>query len=393
MFGFIASERITVRNLALCLVATSIPTTVLWAQQKEKITFTPYFVAAESFESVGVIDVNNDGKPDLVSGDFYYLNEGDASTIFRKRHRLGDQPAYGEYYDDFATIALDVNRDGRMDFVTGGWFGEALRWHENPGAAEAWPAHEIAKVGNVETVRAWDVDNDGQVEIVPNTPNGPLHYFKLEGPGKFVRYDVGDYKSHGLGFGDINGDGKGDFIVKNGWIENKGNNQWVLHPDFDLGAYASIPIIVTDLNGDGKNDLIAGTAHDYGIYWYEQQVDAGGKRSFKKHLIDNTASQYHELIWTDITGDGKPELITGKRYRGHNDGDPGAHDHVGLYYFTWDGKSFTKNNIAYGPPGIGKGTGIYMQVADLRGSGRKDIIVAGKDGLWVFFNEGLQKSQ
>ena len=375
----------------------SILSTLLWgvtttrvqAQQHEKVTFTPYFVAAESFESVGVIDVNNDGKPDLVSGDFWYLNDGDANTIFRKRVRLGDQPAFAEYYDDFATIPLDVNQDGYMDFVTGGWFGETLRWHENPGTNAAWPAHEIAKVGNVETVRAWDLDNDGVVEIVPNTPNAPLHYFKLEGPGEWVRYEVGDYKSHGIGYGDINGDGAGDFVVKNGWIENKGNNQWAFHPDVDMGQHASIPIIVTDLNGDGKNDLIAGTAHDYGIYWYEQQV-ANGKRAFKKHLIDDSASQYHELVWTDITGDGKPELITGKRYRAHNDGDPGAHDDVGLYYFTWDGKAFTKNIIAYGPPGVGKGTGIYMQVADLRGSGRKDIIVAGKDGLWVFFNEGIE---
>lgn len=387
---FNSTCRKVVRGLMALPVLCGISITFLWAQQKEKITFKPHFVAAESFESVGVIDVNNDGKPDLVSGDFFYLNEGDGHTIFRNRHRLGDQPAYGEYFDDFATIPLDVNKDGRMDFITGGWFGEELRWHENVGTDGEWPAHVIAKIGNVETVRAWDLDNDGQVEIVPNTPGSPLHYFRLEGPGKFARYEVGDYKSHGLGFGDINGDGRGDFIISSGWIENTGNNEWVFHPDFDLGHDASIPIIVTDLNGDGNNDLIVGNAHSYGLHWYEQQVSAEGQRTFKKHLIDDTASQYHELVWTDITGDGKPELITGKRYRAHNGGDPGANDDVGLYYFTWDGKSFTKNIIAYGPPGVGKGTGIYMQVADLRGAGRKDIVVAGKDGLWVFFNEGIK---
>lgn len=378
------------RILAAIAFLSTLITLPSKAQKKEVLKFTPYFVASESFESVGVMDVNNDGKPDLVSGDFYYLNGGDQRTIFRKRLRIGQQPAFAEYFDDFSTIALDVNQDGRMDFVTGGWFGQALRWLENPGKNEVWPVHEIAKVGNVETVRAWDIDNDGKLEIVPNTPNSPLHYYKLEGPGKFVRYDVGDYKTHGIGFGDINGDGKGDFVIQNGWIENKGNNQWEYHPDFDLGKHASIPVIVADVNGDGKADLIAGKAHDYGIYWYEQQPAKNGTRSFTKHLIDDTASQYHELVWTDITGDGKPELISGKRYRAHNDGDPGAHDDVGLYYFTWDGKKFTRHVIAYGPPGVGKGTGIFMQAADLRGTGRKDIVVAGKDGLWVFFNEGLQ---
>lgn len=360
------------------------------SQEHTKVKFTPHYVASESFETVGVMDVNNDGKPDLVSGDFYYLNEGNARTIFRKRHRIGQQPAYGEYYDDFGTIPMDVNEDGRMDFITGGWFGQALRWHENHGKKEPWPAHEIAKVGNIETLRAWDVDNDGELEIVPNTPNTNLHYFKKTKPGEFTKFEVGEYKSHGLGFGDINKDGRGDFVIRNGWIENKGNNQWELHQDFDLGTHASIPIIVADINGDGHMDLIVGKAHDYGLHWYEQKIDTQGKRTFVQHLIDDSASQYHELVWTDITGDGKPELITGKRYRAHNDGDPGAHDDVGLYYFTWDGKKFNKNIIAYGPPGIGKGTGIYMQVADLRGTGRKDIIVAGKDGLWVFFNEGIQ---
>jgi hypothetical protein len=42
-----------------------------------------------------------------------------------------------------------------------------------------------------------------------------------------------------------------------------------------------------------------------------------------------------------------------------------------------------------GPYGSGKGTGIYMAVADLRGTGRKDIVAAGKDGLYIFYNEGI----
>lgn len=355
------------------------------------LQFRRYFVAAESYESVGVFDVDNNDTLDIVSGDFWY--EG---PRFRRRHLIGNEPRKDQYYDDFSTIPLDVNGDGRLDFVTGGWFDQTLRWVENPGKGNStWPLHEIGKVGNVETTRAWDIDGDGTVEIVPNNPNHPLKYIKLTGPGQFNTITVAPKQGHGLGFGDINGDGRSDLIVSDGWLEapaDRTATPWTLHNEFALGT-ASVPIIVADVNGDKLNDLIVGQGHSYGLHWYEQARDASGKRTWTKHLIDDKNSQYHCLEWVDITGDGRPELITGKRFRAHNGNDPGSEDPVGLYYFTWDAakKQFTKHNVAYGEAGVGKGTGIYFAVADLHKTGRKDIIVAGKDGLVVFFNEGTQK--
>lgn len=347
--------------------------------------FTRYYVASESYESVGIIDVNKDGRPDIVSGDFWYVNSADPKAQFRKRYLIGNQKRYNEYYDDFSTIPLDVNADGNLDVITGGYWGNTLRWLENPGKTASWPVHVIAGVGAVECTRAWDVDGDGVLEIVPNNPGKPLKYFKLEKGGTFRQVDVGPMQNHGLGFGDLNGDGKGDFVVSKGWYENKGNETWAMQPEFDLGT-TSVPVLVVDLNRDGRNDLIVGQGHSYGLHWYEQGL-ANGKRTWTKHSIDETASQYHTMEWADITGDGQPELITGKRFRAHNDADPGCYDDVGLYYFTWNGRAFSRHAIAYGPAGVGKGTGISFALADLRGTGRPDIVVAGKDGLTVFFNE------
>lgn len=355
------------------------------------LRFNRYFVAAESYESVGVFDVDKNDTLDIVSGDFWY--EG---PRFRNRHLIGNEPRKDQYYDDFSTIPLDVNGDGRMDFVTGGWFDQTLRWVENPVKKDSqWPLHEIGKVGNVETTRAWDVDGDGTIDIVPNNPNHPLKYIKLVSPGVFKTVTVAPTQGHGLGFGDINGDGRGDLIVSDGWLEapeNRESGPWTLHKEFAFGT-ASVPIIVTDVNGDRLNDLIVGQGHSYGLHWYEQTRDASGQRGWTKHLIDEKNSQYHCLEWIDITGDGRPELLTGKRFRAHNGRDPGEEDPVGLYYFTWDAakKQFMKHDIAYGQAGVGKGTGIYFAVADLHKTGRKDIVVAGKDGLVVFFNEGTPK--
>lgn len=160
-----------------------------------------------------------------------------------------------------------------------------------------------------------------------------------------------------------------------------------LSPESNLGS-ASVPVLVVDVNGDGRSDLIVGQAHNYGLSWWEQKVDEKGMRSWVEHPIDPRNAQYHDLIWADIDGDGQEELVTGKRYRAHCGNDPGEWDDVGIYYFKWNGESFTKQFIDYGPIRTGTGRGIMFAVADLRGTGRLDVVAPGKDGLYVFFNEG-----
>lgn len=352
-------------------------------------------IASESFESAEVFDVNNDKIPDIVSGSFWY--EG---PDFWHRHYIGAAKQFGEYWDDFSTIPLDINGDGRLDFITGGWFRKILVWEENPGNDNEWKEHVIAETGNVETTRAWDIDGDGVPEIIPNTPNDPLVIYRLKkdsagkGTGTFEHFKISNEKQgHGLGYGDINGDGRGDLILNTGWLEapaNRYKDTWVFHKEFSLGT-ASVPIIVADVNKDGLNDLIVGQAHDYGLDWYEQKNDKKTKIStWIKHAIDPYNSQFHVMQWIDIDGDGKEELITGKRYRAHNGHDPGENDPIGIYYYKWNGESFTKQVISYGAFGEGKGLGIYFSVSDLTGSGRKDIIAAGKDGLCIFYNEGYK---
>ncbi|MDD4890631.1 MAG: VCBS repeat-containing protein [Phycisphaerae bacterium] len=360
------------------------------------VRFQKILISDERYESAGVFDVNNDGVLDIVSGAYWY-----PGPHFDRKCKIGEVKAVGEYFDDFSTTPMDINGDGFTDFVTGGWWGNSIRWRENPKGdpTKAWAEHVIAEVGNVETTRAWDVDGDGELEIVPNTPGGPLRFYKLKrdaagkATGEFTEHVAWAEKSgHGFGFGDINGDGRGEFILANGWLEAPANplaGPWQFHQDFKLGS-ASCPVLVVDVNGDGVPDLICGQAHAYGLDWYEQRV-VNGKRTFIKHPIDPFNSQYHDLIWADIDGDGQPELITGKRYRAHCGHDPGDYDPVGIYYFKWTGENFAKQVIDYGPARQGTGTGIHFQVVDLDGDGRLDIVAPGKDGLYLFKNLGAAK--
>ncbi len=210
--------------------------------------------------------------------------------------------------------------------------------------------------------------------------------------GQFVRHVLHDSPSgHGMGFGDVDGDGKIEIILAGGVLHQPGggplSGPWTLSSEFSLGS-ASVPILVHDVNGDGLSDLIVGNAHNYGLYWLEQARDASGRRAWIKHYIDDEIAQAHDLQLCDIDGDGTLELITGKRFRAHCGRDPGDNDDPGVYYYKMHGGRFTKHVIDHGAPEASAGAGIWFALSDLRGCGHMDIIAPGKTGLYLFTNLG-----
>ncbi len=189
------------------------------ARPDDEIAFAKHTIDLGQNEPAAFVDVNRDGKLDIVSGENWY--EAPNWT----RHHFRNVLFTNNYIDDFSDLPMDVNGDGYPDIVSCGWFSKSLWWSENPGRAGAgslWRSHEIQSGFNVEFCFAVDLDNDGKArEILPEFGNAdaPLSWYEAK-DGTFTRHIVSQKSyGHGIGAGDVNKDGRTDILTPKGWFE------------------------------------------------------------------------------------------------------------------------------------------------------------------------------
>ncbi len=348
--------------------------------------FLLHQIDIENSESVSIMDMDRDGKFDVLSGRFWYKWPDWVKTEYL-------EPRLGRPTTNCTELVIDVNQDGYPDLVATNWDKTGIWYYENPRQpGTTWKGVKILETVTIEGIIAFDLDGDGIPDILPSHwTDQPVYWIQIK-DGKFIRRPVGpNGAGHGMGYADIDGDGKKDIITARGWHQqiNLEKDQWEFHPDFHIEE-GSLPLLTYDLNGDGLIDVIYGEAHRYGLFWLEQKM-VNGARSWITHVIDDTYSQIHVIALADINGDGKPELIAGKRYRAHDNADPGAFDPISINYYTIEaGKEpkFIRYPIAFNSIA---GAGMQLQIADLDGDGDLDIVVGGKSGQYWFENLLIDK--
>ena len=370
---------------------------------EERITFLAHRLGSDHAEGISVLDMNGDGFDDLLSGAYWYENPG-ASGGEWKQHQFREVAIYHEFVSDCGEWIFDVDHDGLPDLVTTGWIRNGLWWFKNPGpkanaAGEMWKGEKIADSYDTEGGAFGDINGDGKPDVALAHYNQSGVMWADFSKDKPKIHHVGGRAEdgHGIGIADINGDGKADILTTHGWFEqvDADNDKWTWHQDWDLGD-TGFPILGYDVNHDGKLDLIFGQGHGYGLYWMEQGGSPGALK-WTRHAIDESFSQSHALALIDLDGDGVPELVTGKRYRGHSGDDAGSYDPVVVYAY----KLPTKDKFAGGAepeftryPLSVNGTasaGTQFVSGDFDHDGDMDIASAGKLGVHVLENLKIQK--
>ncbi len=279
--------------------------------------------------SVGLtalVDVDRDGRLDFVLG----AAQPAPATLYWFRFVGPDRWEKYVVGTHFLSVvglaALDVDGDGWLDFVCSGV------WYRNTGKPRQEQFERIvfdANAAGAHDIVAADIDGDGRLDIVmmgdERTRLKSLRWYKIPAdPRQPWQFHVIGPPVHGAiapnGMMDVDGDGDLDVLRADTWFENKDGRglQWLPHPNIPFGRKGPYGVCVrtavADLDGDGKQEIIMVDADITDGKAVILRTPDKGQTWQKQQLPQSFAyGSMHSLAVADFNADGRLDIFVNEQ--------------------------------------------------------------------------------
>ena len=325
---------------------------------------------------IAVADVNGDGKPDLVTANFFNTTVGVLLGTGTGTFGAAASFALGPNNNPRYLAVADVNGDGKPDALTANAYTNTAGVLLGTGTGTFGAATTFATGGSQPGgIAVADVNGDSKPDLLlSNYASNTVGVLLGTGTGSFgaaTTYSTGAGSApQGIAVADVNGDGRPDLLTANsgtdavGILLGTGTGAFGTPTTYSTGVNTRPrTIAVADVSGDGTLDLLLANSTNTAVV-----LLGNGNGTFRANttyfLGPNNQPQPVDIAAADVNGDGLPDLLT-------------ANTGSTLTVFLGTGAGAFGAATSISSPGGGP---FALAVADVNGDGQPDLLTAYTNG-------------